>query len=369
MLSGDRAVVQGRDGPFTQLLTHFAAYWDRIDVLTLGGAASQPRTIQENVHLHPSLWPTALHPLFILNKGRQLFAQREYALVVSHDYGFFYNGIGALLLTAGSGIPLVSEIHHIEGHPFALTRKELIYRYLGRGYITLAKHWVKAFRVVNRVEVPDFLRSCGVPNEQIVYLPSMYLDFERFYPMPAQPKRYDVLFVGRLTSNKGILTILEALAIVKRSHPQVKLCLLGEGPMQGQIEAQIQALDLADNVTMIPRLESPQEVAFLYNQSQMLVCASTAEGGPRVTVEAMACGTPVISTPVGIMKDLLEDGRNFLLFNWGAEALAEKIILLLEQPHLRQQLAQNGEIAVQGFRAEDIIAQYARGYQHLVERP
>lgn len=365
MLSGDRATAQGREGPFAHLLRHFAAYWDRIDVLTPGGPGTAPRQPAPNVYLHPSTRSLAWQPFFILSKGRQLFAQRDYALVVSHDYGVFYNGLAALLLTAGAGVPIVSEIHHVEGHPFALIRKELIYRRLARGYISLARHWVRAFRVVNRAEVPDFLRTCGVPDSQMRYLPSMYLDFDVFRPNPQAEKRYDVLFVGRLTSNKGLPTILEALAIVKRTHPQVSLCILGQGPLQAPIEAQIETLRLSPNVTLIPHLPDSQTLVALYQQARMLVCASTAEGGPRVTIEAMACGIPVISTPVGLMKDLLEDGRNFLVFHWGAEALAQKIILLLEQPHLRQQLAQNGELAVQGFRAEEVIAQYARAYHEL----
>src|SRR5207248_3183150 len=84
------------------------------------------------------------------------------------------------------------------------------------------------------------------------------------------------------------------------------------------------------NVTIIPRLDSAEAVARIYRQARMLVCASTSEGGPRVTVEAMACGTPVISTPVGVMSELIEDGVNGLVFDWDAGELSDKIRLVLK---------------------------------------
>jgi glycosyltransferase involved in cell wall biosynthesis len=68
------------------------------------------------------------------------------------------------------------------------------------------------------------------------------------------------------------------------------------------------------------------------------------------------------------MRDLLENGKNFLVFNWHAEPLAEKIRLLLDDDSLRRQLGDNGEIAVQGFRADHVIEQYARGYHDLIRR-
>lgn len=369
MLSGDTAAARGQEGAFSQMLRRFADYWDRIDVICPPLPDPKLRILYEKVYLHPSPWPVFFQPLFILRQGRRLFGERSYGLVISHDYGVFYNGIGAWLLTAGGDVPYVSEIHHVEGYPFALTRRELVYRVWAKFYIRWAAQQAAAIRVVNRTEMPRLLRRWGVPPEKILVLLSLYIDFEIFHPMPAVPKVYDVLFVGRLVSNKGVLRLIEAVAQVKQTHPQVTLCILGTGSLRRTIEKRIAELDLGENVTLIERLDSPHEVARLYNQARMVVCASTSEGGPRVTVEAMACGTPVISTPVGIMQDLMEaDGKNFLVSGWGAADLAAKISLLLEDNLLRAQLAENGEIAVQGFRAETIIDQYARGYLDLIAR-
>ncbi len=368
MLSGDASPAQGQQGTFYHMLRHFSTHWDRVDILCPRAPDATPRTIHDNVHLHPSPWPRLLQPVFIARRGHDLLAARDYALIVSHDFGLFYNGIGAWWLARQGGVPYVSELHHVEGYPRAVTWRERVYRALAMRYIRWVWRRAAAIRVVNQGEMPALLRAQGVPDDKILVLSSLYIDFDVFKPLPDAAPRYDVLFVGRLASNKGLPTILAALAQVRQTHPDVRLGIRGDGPLRPQVEQQIAALGLAAHVAFIPRVAGPDDLARLYNQARMLVCASTAEGGPRVTVEAMACGTPVISTPVGVMADLMEDGKSLLVFHWDADELAAKIRLLLDREIIRQQLGHNGQAAVQGFEAEAVIGAYARGYQALVQR-
>lgn len=362
MLSGDTSVARGQDGAFYQMLRRFSLYWTRIDVLCPPASNAEPRCIHENVYIHPSPYRLVWQPYFIARYGRQLMKERDYALVVSHDYGFFLNGLGAFLLNS----PYVSEIHHVEGYPRAATRREKVYRLLAWLYIKTLARRAKAIRVVNQKEMPNLLKTWGVPEKKILVLPSQYLDFDVLKPLPDEPKPYDVLFVGRLASNKGILTILEALDLVKDEMPHIQLGIRGEGDLYEAIKAKIVELKLQFNVDFVPRVESPEDLTRLYNQTYMLVCASTSEGGPRVTVEAMACGIPVISTPVGIMPDIIENGVNGWLFEWNVYELAAQILLLLESKRLRQQMGEKGREAVQQFEAQNVIDHYAHAYLELV---
>jgi len=368
MLSGDSSVAQGRDSTFLGMLGRFAAYWDRIDVLCPPAPQASPRAVYGNVYVHPSPTRKLEQPRFIVREGRALLAERPYALIASHDFGTFYNGLGAWRLARASGVPVVSEIHHIEGYPRAATRREQVYRRLAFAYIRWARRWVAAFRVVNANQMPDLLRRLGVRDEQILVLPSLYIDFETFRPLPDQPTRYDVLFVGRLAPNKGLFTLLDAIKLTTITHPRVRLGILGDGPLGRALQERVGTLGLGDRVTFIPRQPDAASVARVYNQARMLVCASTAEGGPRVAAEAMACGVPVVSTRVGVMPDLIEDGVNGLLAEWDAAHLAQQIRRVLDDRALAARLGEAGRAAVAEFDADRVIAAYARGYHALIRR-
>jgi glycosyltransferase involved in cell wall biosynthesis len=368
MIGGDNALARGIHNTQYQMLRRFSRHWERIDILSTGGDGAEPRTIHQNVHIHPSPLPRWGYPRHIVERGRALLDERPYALVVSHDFGFFYTGISAWWMLRGSAIPMVSEVHHVEGYPIAVTFRERLYRLAAWFYIPWMSRHVAAIRAVNHHEIPAYLRGLGVPEAKILVLPSLYLDFEQLHPIPEIAPEYDVLFVGRLVSNKGLFTILDALKIVKEKFPAVRLGIRGEGPLRRDLETRASDLGIAENVTFIPRLDNPDEIARLYNSAKMLVCASTAEGGPRVTAEAMACGVPVISTPVGIMPELIEDGVSGMLFQWRSMELTQKIRALLSDETLRHQIAERGRAAVQPFKADDIIRSYAEGYHKLVDQ-
>jgi glycosyltransferase involved in cell wall biosynthesis len=361
MLSGDSSIARGEAGAFSAMLSRFSRYWARIDILVPQISGGTERRLFENVYVYPSRLPRPLQPLFIVQKVRQLLAERPYSLITSHDFGIFYNGIGALLLRQ----PYVSEIHHIEGYPQAVTAREHLYRLLARLYVGAAARRALAFRAVNRTEIPDLLRRWGVPTDKILYLPSTYIDFDLFQPNPDEPRQYDLLFVGRLESNKGIFTLLDAVEQVQTTHPHLRVALLGRGRLEGAIRQRLVTLP---SVTLITERLLSAQVARLYQQSALLVCASTSEGGPRVTLEAMACGIAVISTRVGIMPDVIEDGVNGLLFDGSAAMLAASIRRLLDDDEERQRLAANGRASVAAFDAESVIRHYAEGYHDLIAR-
>jgi glycosyltransferase involved in cell wall biosynthesis len=143
-----------------------------------------------------------------------------------------------------------------------------------------------------------------VPAAKIRVLYSLYLDFSVFHPAPTA-KEYDVAFVGRLAPNKGLPLLLEALARLKRERGQVRAVIAGQGALRGALEHRAQALGLEDSIEWLGWMEAAEQVADLYRRARCLVCTSYSEGGPRVVAEALACGTPVLSTPVGMAAELV----------------------------------------------------------------
>jgi len=100
-----------------------------------------------------------------------------------------------------------------------------------------------------------------------------------------------------------------------------------------------------------------------------VVCASTCEGGPRFTVEAMACGTPVISTPVGVMPDLLEDGKAGRLVGFDVASLAEGIAALLANEAQRLAAGRESARRAQEFEYSRTIRFYASELHRLAGEP
>lgn len=365
MLSGDSSIARGIDGAFHQMLGRFSQYWRRIDILTPSAPDAESCKIHGNVYVHPAENHRLLQPFFIKRKGESLLKERDYHLVTSHDFGFFYNGIGASWLLRGKDIPLVSEIHHIEGYPIASTHREKLWRLAAKQYIPFIAKQGAYFRVVNQ-NIENQLVQFGASPQKIKRLYSVYLDLD-LYRSQSIPKAYDVLFVARLAQNKGIIILLEAIRLVKKSYPEITLAIRGEGVLKQKIEQFIAEHSLQENVIFLPRVENSHAMPELYRKAKMLVCASTVEGNPRVTIEAMACGTPVISTRVGIMPEMIQNGENGLLVDWDAKDLASAIQQLLDDRQLYDSIAVAGQESVQRFEAEAIIREYAMAYHDIIE--
>ncbi len=367
MLSGDRATTIGERGPFFYMQEVFSRSWERIDVLCpRPGAPVSVRTIHDRVHFHPS--PTSRLGMvrWLAAEGRRLVAEHGHDLIVSHDYGLFYNGLAAARLTNATGVPWVSEIHHVPGHPRAATLRERIDPWLNRRFVRFAlRRGVRAFRVVNRREMVPFLESCGVPPDRILVLSSLYLHLADFAPRTDTEKTIDVLYVGRMVANKGVSTILDALARLRPEFPGLRTLLVGKGPLRAAMEARVETLGFGGTVSFLDWAADRRALADLYRSARVLVCASFNEGGPRVTCEAMACGTPCVSTPVGVMPDLVRDGENGWLCGFDAESLAGALRRALGDEVARSRAAARCRAAVEPFEFRRTIEAYARGLQSV----
>jgi glycosyltransferase involved in cell wall biosynthesis len=181
------------------------------------------------------------------------------------------------------------------------------------------------------------------------------------------PERYDrpallpcngtrLVFVGRLAPVKGLRVLLAALARARESRPDLQLTLVGDGDDRAHLERL--AAPMGDAVTFTGYL-SQEEVAGTLAAADALVLPSFAEGVPVVLMEAMAAGKPVIATPVGGVGELVKDGMSGYLVPPGdAETLADRILLLADDPNLRARMGATGRAWV---RAEfDIRTEAAR---------
>jgi glycosyltransferase involved in cell wall biosynthesis len=365
MISGDSSVATGLQSSFYYTLKEFKKHWDRIDIICPYIENFKVHKVFDNVYFYPRpVKFKILHPLFVYLQGKKLISQREYTLFTSHDYGLQLNGIGSWFLHKATGLGYVSEIMHVEGHPIAVSLKERFLKIIVKWYISFVKDDVLAFRVINKDSSHSFIRNLKVSSEKILVLYAIYIDFDVFYPVKLT-KAYDIIFCARLAINKGILTLLRATIILIHEFPNIKLLIVGRGPLKQKIDQFIIDNNLRNNVYSIGWVESNRDLARLYNCSKILVCSSTVEGGPRVTIEAMACGVPVVTTPVGFMEELIKEGVNGSLFQQGDEkGLSSKITDLLKKESLYNKYVKNGFNSVQICNHQKVIEEYANGLKN-----
>jgi len=395
MITGDRALAQGKKGPFYYTLEEFSKYWERIDVICpkIQNSELKTQNLFGNVFIHSSSWPLIFQPLFISKKGAEIFREQKFDLFTIHSYPPFYNDIGGLWLynklrtsPASSAsqtfptpqtsqtpltsctsptIPYVLEVHHITGCPRAGDFREKLYSILTRIFIKKFARNATAVRVVNQKQTPEFLIKFGIDKEKIKYISSAYIDLETFKPMSME-KKYDIVFAGRLTKNKGTMLLLEAIKKINNQKPNIKMIIVGTGPLENKIKKFIKQNQLENNIEFAGWLPGMEDVAKAYNQSKIFVMPSFNEGGPRVNLEAMACNVAVITSRVGLMIDIIKDKENGLFVDWDSKDIADKIMLLLEDDDLCKKIAENGYKIVQQFERKKMIKNYAETYQNLL---
>lgn len=361
MIAVGRILAQDKKGPLYYTLEELSKYWERIDVIC-------PRIEQGTYNIHGNVYvhgfPKLMRrqPWFIFKKGLEIYKKQKFDLFTIHNDPPFYNDIGGYWLHKKTKVPYVLEVMHIIGDPKPASLKEWFYKLLERLFVNFFAKNAKAVRVINKKQTGEFLKKSGVDEKKIKYIPAFYIDLGVFKPQSIE-KKYDIVFSGRLVKNKGIMLLLKAIANIK--NPNIKLIVVGDGPLKSEIQEFVKRNKLENNVEFAGWLPSIEDVARVYNQSKIMVMPSFNEGGPRVNLEAMACKVPVITSRVGIMLDIIKDGENGLFIDWNAKDIAEKILSLFNNDNLYKKIAENGYITAQDFERRQAIRNYALSYQEL----
>ncbi len=209
----------------------------------------------------------------------------------------------------------------------------------GRTLPWLARHFYPQADMVIAVSegVADDLADClGLRRELMAVVPNPVVS-DDIQALAAEPLEHPwfaadappvLLAAGRLTAQKDFPTLLRAFACLMPQR-DLRLIILGEGPDRALLQAEIQALGLSHRVAM-PGFD-PNPFRYLA-RARVFVLSSAWEGLPGVLIQAMACGTPVVSTdcPSG-PREILEDGRLGPLVPVGdAPALAAAIARTLD---------------------------------------
>ncbi|MEB3274009.1 MAG: glycosyltransferase [Prochlorothrix sp.] len=194
---------------------------------------------------------------------------------------------------------------------------------------------------------------CGV--EPRLYLPSTHTE-----------ERKRLLYVGRLSPEKGVPVLLESLRSVQETHPDVSLTIVGDGPARREWEQWVAQYGLSNQVDFVG-YRSQQEVRQYLRETDVFVLPSFAEGVPVSLMEAMAASVPVVATQVAGVSELVEAGvSGYVVPPGSAEALTDALVQLLNSPEQRSRMGTAGRAKVEAefnleFEAEK-LAQLFHSY-------
>ena len=214
MISGDRSILQRRQGAFWYTLQELRKHWDRIDIIcprvprpSRNGEhrmlAGESSLVGGSVFFHPCPWRLFCQPIWIIRRGRALVREYHHEVMTVHEYPPFYNGFGARFLAWHLHLPYALEVHHLVGFPRPASLREGIGRFLSRIYLPFDARGAKAVRAVNK-NVKRQLVAWGIPEKKVHVVPSFYLNGYVVETETRPPVVYDVSFCARLVPSKGL---------------------------------------------------------------------------------------------------------------------------------------------------------------------
>ena len=225
-------------------------------------------------------------------------------------------------------IPLVSHIHNNAYDSRGLSLKSIAY--LIAGFKARKILWV------SRSSFEGYcFHNFFAKKSQVLY---NIIDTQQIFDMRYRDENtydYDLIFLGRLTYQKDPQRLLRLCARLKAGRPDTRLAIVGAGELEEELKDLWKQLKLEDNVQFLGFQSNAMK---MLSDSKVMVLTSRWEGTPMCALEAMALGTPVVSTPTDGMKDLIRSGENGYLSDDDSE-LAAAIEKLLADPAHRAQLA------------------------------
>jgi len=282
-------------------------------------------------------------------------ARREHRPDIIHAHWWFPSGLVGTWLSKLSDTPLVTTMH---GTDVRIARSVSMSRPAFRHVLQNSR----AITSVSRWLAQEAQSIVSAPTAVVAPMP---VASDLFSPGGAR-KKNTLLFVGRITKQKGLDLLLETLL---RLPEAVTLDVVGDGPERPAVEALAQQLGLSGRVRWHGTL-TPAALLEFYRSASALVVPSADEGLGLVAVEAMLCETPVVAFESGGLPDVVQHERTGLLVTErSADALASAVQEMLSSPDGGHSLGAAGRLhALATFAPESVARRYIEIYREALDR-
>jgi glycosyltransferase involved in cell wall biosynthesis len=197
--------------------------------------------------------------------------------------------------------------------------------------------------------------------QKIEVAPRHFLNFDAFTVTTKIQDRGDLIgFIGRFSEEKGVQNFAQALTTILNDREDLRVLIAGDGPLKDSIAASLQEGGITARVDF-PGWISHDDLPNYLNQLRLLVLPSYTEGLPNIMLEAMACGTPVLATPVGAIPDVIIDGKTgFIMENNSPECIAANVVRALSSPDLERIAEAGRRFVEETFTFEKVVKNWKR---------
>lgn len=343
-----------------------------VSVITRGGLASTRSEHIEGINV----WRSTFIPLYPFHVHLQAYFVNQLFQEIEGEFDII-NAHTPLPPAVRTRLPVVTTVHSPMLADTAATHGWNLRTLALRGATRVVQHIEKS--LFNRSQkitavaawVAQALVEYGVDPSRVTITGNGVESSFFNTTVNSQRKPY-VLYVGRLDIGKGIEELIEAADIIFRQCPDIdlKFILVGKGPLLSKLRHLIIQMGLVSRIEFRGHLgaDSRDELIKLYRNASVFVLPSHHEGMPTVLLEAMAAGTPSISTAVGGALEVVVDGENALLVPpRDSQSLANSIIRLLEDPELGVKLGRNASQTMQdSYSWPAITKRYLTTYEQAL---
>lgn len=183
-----------------------------------------------------------------------------------------------------------------------------------------------------------------------------------FEPLDRIEDPFDLVYIGELRSAKGVDTLIDAVAVLRREHGmRLTLLAVGSGPSEAELHDRAKAAGIWDTTVFVP----PQPIRHALSRARLMVIPSKAESLPYVILEAAAAAQPLVSTNVGGIREIFGPWAGELIPPGDPVRMAEAIKAKLAEPEeVREGKARQLSGHVRGaFRIDAMVDQGIQGYR------
>ena len=198
-------------------------------------------------------------------------------------------------------------------------------------------------------------------NQDIIVIPNG-VDTEKFHPLKKRKtNEMNLLCVSRFIKRKNIDLLIITLSIVMKKYPNIKLILVGEGPLEQDLKNLTKKLGIFEKVEFKGRIPH-EKIHEVYQNSHIFILLSHSEGMSNAILEAMASGLLIITTDTGGTSELIK-GNGIIISKLNPEKIANIIIKILEDPILMEKMSKKSRSIAKKFNWKSMAYRYLDLYQ------